>query len=558
MPARSRAHAALRALTDPRQAGGLLLASLLSLAFALWLYPAGMLTGQALFWHQENTDVTQYIAGFNAFVHEGWHWPLLRITSLNWPDGTLATFVDAIPLYALLLKLVRHGADTPFYNPYGFWIALCYLLQGTAAWWICREAQLKSWIALAAMACLLACFPALTFRIHHTSLMAHWLLLFGVALYIRSTRQRRLAAGGWCALVLAAFYINIYIFSMVSLLFAADWLRHFDRQRWRASLRAPLLTYALLGLTMLATMLPLTAGSGQREWGFGYYSMNLLSPTHGGRLLHWSAPQVHPGQDEGFNYIGLFVLAAFAYALALRARLDRAFWTRHRSLLLVLACLGAYALSNIVTIGPFTVLTLSLPDWTGAITGQLRVSGRFFWAVGYVLTVFSVLTIARLAAPRRVAVMLPLLVMLQWWDLRPLAEQTRRGTTLGESHIIDRARWDAFFDQPVDTLLLYPPFKCTATAPGVALLPTMLYAAQRQLKLSTAYVARVSKACDASAAEIASSPATAGFVFARADYPDRTAVERLLGGPAASVCIEADFAYLCKKVPQHVIDRTHP
>jgi hypothetical protein len=76
----------------------------------------------------------------------------------------------------------------------------------------------------------------------------------------------------------------------------------------------------------------------------------------------------------------------------------------------------------------------------------------------------------------------------------------------------------------------------------------MLYAAKQKLNLSTGYVARVAKPCGGMAAEIAgaNSP-SAAFVFVRSEFTGRDEVQRLLGGPAAASCIDADFAYLCKR-----------
>jgi hypothetical protein len=198
---------------NPNGILGLAVAALLGLGFALWLYKYPMLRGTAPFWWRDNSDITQYVAGFNAFVHEPWHWPLLRIASLNAPDGTLATFLDTIPLYAMFLKLVHPGAG--YWNPYGLWIALCFTLQGASAWWICREAKVRNWAALVALALLLAAFPTLTRRIPHTGLMSQWLLLFGLAVYLRSGRLGRLATGPWVALLTCAFYIHIYLFAML-------------------------------------------------------------------------------------------------------------------------------------------------------------------------------------------------------------------------------------------------------------------------------------------------------------------------------------------------------
>lgn len=533
-------------LASPTGVGGALLACLLALAFANWLYPSGYLRGTSTAWQHLDGDITQYIAGFNAFVHEPWQWPLLRITSINWPVGTLLTFVDGIPLYAMVLKLFSHGKDLPFRNPYGAWIAICYTLQGVGAWWICRETGNRSWSALVALTLLLLACPALTFRIDHTSLMSHWLLVFAIAVYLRSARQGRLAWIAWSSLVFCAFYINVYLFCMVSLVFAADTARHLRPRQWRLALLAPLSAYGMLALSLYLTMLPLDNSSLQPEWGFGYYSMNLLAPLDGGHLLQFAHPMPNDGQREGFNYLGIFFLAVAFYAFCLSVRHDARIWLRHSIFLLVAILCTVYALSNLVYLGPVKVADWQMPLWSIPLTSQFRASGRFFWPVGYAAIVFTVLTVAR-HAPRAPWIFVILLV-LHYWDLQPDFARSRSATSRPFETHLDEARWDAFFGQQTDTVYFYPPFRCGKNDPGKTVLPAMAYAARHQLNLSTGYVARAVKPCDNYAAEIgaARAPGTA-FIFVKSEFPDLQALQTMLGGDAASRCIEADFAYLCTR-----------
>jgi hypothetical protein len=545
----------LRLCADPAGPAALLLAALLALWLAYQVYGGQFMRGLSGFWLSDDSDLAQYISGFNAYVHEPWHWPLLRIESVNWPDGTLATFLDTIPLYALVLKLLRHGPDVRYSNPYVGWIMLCYLLQGAGAWWICREAQLRSWAALAALTVLLATFPALTFRIHHISLMSQWLLLFAFALYLRGSRLGRLAGGGWTALLIGGFYINIYLFSMLSLLFGADALRHLRNGGWRQALPALLGAPLLLGLSLWLTMLPLAPAGQSSEWGFGFYSMNLLSPIAGGDLLRFATPMATTGQGEGYNYLGVFLLLFTAGAIRLRQRHDGQFCRRHAVLLWMLALLALYALSNNVYLGAQPLYTLELPEWTRTVTDQLRASGRFFWPVGYAVVIFTVVSVQRHAGRARAAALLALLVGLQWWDLQGHHRSARNDVDAPQSSRVEAALWDAFLGPQVDTLMVYPPFGCGTSAGTQTILPTMRYAVKRQLKMSTGYVARLKKPCDNYAREIgaAQAPGTA-FVFIKQDFPSLASVRQLLGEPPQSACVDANFAYLCKR--QQGVEKT--
>lgn len=540
--------AAGRSLRRPEGLGGLLLAILLSLAFACWLYSPAHLLGTSASWQQQAGDVTQYLAGFNAFVREPWHWPLLRITSLNYPAGTLATFVDAIPLYAVLLKLIHHGSDVTFWNPYGYWIGICYVMQGVGSWWICREANLKSWVALASLTVLLSAFPALTHRIHHISLMSQWILLFAFAVYLRGMRRGVLASGAWITLLVCAFYINIYLFCMSSVLFMADLARHVRLGQRRRAMVTGLGMAVVLGASLFITMLPLPEGAGARDWGYGYYSMNLLAPFSGGKLLSFPHPTVHDGQGEGFNYLGIFVIGLFIYALRLQRRYAPTFWSRHAMLASAVVLMALYAPSNLVHLGEVRLFELALPGWTGGITSQLRVSGRFFWPAGYAVTVFAVIMTQRYGKARWSALLLPAIVLLHLWDLRPHHERARESVHHTFPVMIDEVKWSAFLGTQTETLYFYPPFRCGKAGANETLLPTMFYASKYKLNMTTGYLSRSVKPCDNYAQEIsqATAPGNA-FVFARNEFPELDAVLNMLGGKDAANCIAVDAVYLCKR-----------
>ncbi|WP_051933125.1 DUF6311 domain-containing protein [Massilia sp. BSC265] len=531
---------------------GLALAAALSLGYAWWLYGFPMLHGTAPFWWRDNTDITQYIAGFNAFASDAWRWPLLRVNTLNAPEGTLATFLDTIPLYSLVLKVFTQGKG--YWNPYGLWIAICFTLQGVGAWWMCREARVRNWAALVALALLLASFPAFTFRISHTSLMSQWLLLFAFAIYLRSSRLGTLATGWWVALVVGAFYINIYLFAMVSAIFAADVLRQLLRAPLSASsvgraLLAPAAAYGLLFATMWATMLPLPPGSGNQEWGFGYYSMNLLAPLHGGIFLSFPHPTAHDGQGEGYNYVGLVVLALAAAVYWLHKRRDPDFWRRHKALLWVLVALSAFALSNRVYLGDIRLFSLKVPEWLSVVTATFRSSGRFFWPVGYAITAFAVLGLARHAGARVAVPVLAGVLLLQHIDLEQHRRHARETVAHAGGNVLDVARWNAFLGTDIKALHYYPPFRCSDTPGQESLLPVMAYAVRQGYPFSTGYIARASKPCGTHENEIARLPAGTAVAFEKKTFPRLDEAQRLMGPGAA--CADMDIAFLCRRQALH-------
>lgn len=525
---------------------GLLAVILLTIAYLGWLFPDGFLFGTSGYWAAENEDITQYIAGFNAFIREPWHWPILRISSLNWPDGTLATFVDIIPAYAVVLKLAA-GLGWMIENPFGAWVGLCFVLQAVGAWWVLREAKIRSWVALAVLSLLLLMFPALGARLGHISLMSHWLLVFALAIYVRGSRLGRTATALWMVLAFAAFYINIYIFTMVAAILLADALRFRVQTGWAGVMRAVLAPLLVVAASLLVTMLPLPTGSGGREWGFGHYSMNVLSPFSGGRFFVWPNPIAHDGQGEGFNYLGLGLILLVPYALHICRKSDPDFFARHRPLLVVCLAATVYALSNRVYVGQTLILEWQIPGVLDSLVSQFRASGRYFWLVAYGLAVFAVVTVARHLSGRSAAVVLLIVALLQWWDLSPRHTSVKALASQSSKAIVNRDAWDAFLGDRVETINFYPVFRCGNKPAYDTLLPIMRYAAERGLNLSTGYVARASKDCiDPRQGVPGAGDATIAHVFVRDEYPQMLDVARLFGVRADVDCVEIDFAFVCR------------
>jgi hypothetical protein len=543
---------------QPQGWAGMVTIMLLAVGFVAWVFGPAFVSGQSSFWQTDADDITQYMAGFNMYFSAPWRFPLLAFDSLNFPQGTRSTFVDAIPLYALLLKLLIPASWAPF-NPYGVWVAVCFVLQAIGAWWIARELGARTWSFLLSLAIMMMTMPALLSRIGHTSLMSHWIILFAMALYLRGARQGRLATVGWCVLLVSTFYVNIYLFAMASAIYVAAIVFSLQMHRplpdGRASVNMhSLVVAALPAVALLATLpltlLPLEQGSLMREWGFGFYSMNLLSPIAGGYIIQLTVP-VGPGQYEGFNYLGLGILAALTLALsqaALRARLVQML-RQHSALAWLMAMFIVYALSSQIYLAETQIATVTYPRLVGTVTSQFRASGRFFWPVGYLLLVALWWLFYQQRANKRFVVLALALTALQAVDLtvvfRHLQSTLARPPTVHLKH----EAWNAAIPEHVRSLYFYPKFKCAKNPAHTSLLPVMHFSSVRGLNLNTGYIARYTPACDDMAREIGGSvPAESAYVFVRSEFPDISTIRSLILGTSVQ-CTELDFAIVCVPHP---------
>lgn len=524
---------------------GLLLAMLIAAVFIYRYFPEGFIAGTSSYWLTETDDVTQYIAGFNAYFHSPLKFPLLAFDGFNYPAGTRATFVDIIPIYSLLLKLIL-PADTAAFNPFGFWVALTFVLQAMAGWWVLRELNVRSWSTLICGTVLLVLFPALLGRLGHISLMSHWILLMSMALYIRSNRLGQVATVGWCLLLVTSFYVNIYLFVMALVIYLCAVLTSLNGLNARAIVRA-LIPFAVLALTVFALLLPMPMGQVSTEWGFGYYSMNLLGPITGGSYV--TIPDATmPGQYEGFNYLGLGVIISLVYAIY---HLRQNGWDtvkRHRYLAIFLALFACYALSNSIYMGTRQIAVINYPDFMTTLTSQFRASGRFFWPVGYTLLIFSLVTLYRRLPGKTLIPVMLVLLCVQVGDLKMQRANFKAGLNRPYTPLLTKGAWDEQTGKGVSTLYFYPKFRCGKFDSLTTLMPVMKYAAMHNIKMNTGYIARHQPPCDEKSltAEIASAdPASSVFVFVKTEFTDIPNVKRLMPTADTAQCTDVDFAFVC-------------
>ena len=522
---------------------GLAVAVALGICFVSLSFPLSFVLGVSGFWQTDVDDVAQYISGFHHYFASPWQLPLLHFDSLDYPQGTRATFLDVIPLYAVLLKALLPKAMAPF-NPYGFWVALCFILQSVGGWWLVREHRANSWALLVGLALTLLFWPALMGRLNHISLLSHWILLFALALYVRGLRRETLPVTGWTSLLLTGFYINIYLFVMAAGVYLAAGLALGAYRHWR-SLAEFVLPFGLLVASLFVTLLPISLADVKPELGFGVYSMNLLAPFLGGRFVEVQAT-VGSGQYEGFNYLGLGLWIAFALALRLCSQHDGHFFRRHWPLALLMGIYAIYSLSDHVYFGSTKILELHYPEVLRGLTAQFRASGRFFWAVGYCIVIFSLLVLYRRLSRRAFLGVVVALICLQLADVQWHYAGMKGLVARETKPKMDYRAWDNALNTNVAHLYFYPKFKCGKHSPHDSLLPIMRFSGERQYTLNTGHIARYVPRCDDIAEEIgASDQGASAYIFLRSEFKGLAEVKSLLPKELWPHCIELDFAFVC-------------
>uniref|UniRef100_UPI00313AD0A5 DUF6311 domain-containing protein n=1 Tax=Pseudomonas sp. TH31 TaxID=2796396 RepID=UPI00313AD0A5 len=170
---------------------------------------------------------------------------------------------------------------------------------------------------------------------------------------------------------------------------------------------------------MLASCIFHRRGDGAISDGFGLYRTNLLTlitPVTWSYLLKDLPGALGDGEGYGFLGLGLLFLAICALVGWLQGNTGFGAALRKRPLLLLaLACLGIFSLSNHIAIGSLE-FTYPLPAVVIKIANIFRASGRMFWPVYYAVILTIIFLVIRANRPRTATYLLTIALLLQVMD----------------------------------------------------------------------------------------------------------------------------------------------
>ena len=420
-----------------------------------------------------NYDWGQHALGLHAHLHSDWAFPLTHTDKFFPPEGAAIALTDSNPLVAIPLKLFAWALPDNF-QVIGPWLAVCVVFQIWVGYLLLRNYSRTRWTASLA-ALVFGIWPPFYFRMDHDTLVAHWLLILGMWIFVTPasawTRCWRMTA-----LLALSACIHPMMFLMVGLYWSADVLRLIWRTYktphiWRALASTALIppTVAFLLFYLLGTLPGGTGGS----WGFTEYSMNINSPINpmtdwGSRFL--PALKTGPYQYEGFAYlgVGLLVLIGLAAASAMYRRLRSGrfennthsqtpslYWLAPGLIICILL-----ALSTTVRLGEHVILDIPLSrDVKQDLLGSIRASGRFIWPVAYFAIFLTMRELLKQPSYRFIAIICAAM-LIQHVDLKvySAAQQNRTGLAneISGFRLAASPHWDEILEH-TDNVVFLPP-----------------------------------------------------------------------------------------------------
>jgi Family of unknown function (DUF6311) len=402
-----------------------------------WFYSLSILDPTNVGWLKDNEDPFQAFLGWTAFRFSDWQWPLGMSRLVAYPNGMPLIATDSNPLVSIPLKLFSPLLPYPFQFE-GWWLLISVCLSYSLAFALLLDLSGRP-LGSVLGAALIAVAPILPFRWLHNSLSSQWLILGAFSIFLRPKSDGAAVTryAGLHALVIA---LHPYFVPMVAPIAGMDLVRRSvrrlrERKGWLRSLAPLVLGSAVIALSGLIAawvtgILVLTHVGAD----LGLFTMDPLAwfnPMGTSSFLpSWKTGW---GQYEGYQYLGLggfLLVLAGAVGLALR-RGEDARRLGHSALWLTPAYVVWYVMAVSPTVTAFGHVVVSLNTDNLPLVDQMltifRSSGRFGWPITYFLLLSGVLLTLTMDGSAALAILAAAL-LIQVWDLAPLARSVRAGT----------------------------------------------------------------------------------------------------------------------------------
>ncbi|MBT6796050.1 hypothetical protein HOA97_03845 [bacterium] len=371
----------------------------------------------------------------------GWHWinwlffketPLLQFPIFeNYNYGMeLSSSIainDSLPIMAIIFK--PFSAFLPFeFQYFGIWILICFILQGQLSLILLRRITNNELLSFMG-ACFFVLSPPFLWRLWgHYSLMAHWLIIFGIIIFYSSNFRFR----NWAILLILTALVNAYILAIILSLFILDLIyRTYSnsfkaKESWTIFLKALVLLISSLYVFGYFSN-GMSIGSG----GYSLYRANLNTFFNDNKLWSNIMPDLGtiPNDYEGFAFLGIgiiFLLIFVIFEIFKNKLLFKTLFKKRNIFIISLSMiLFLFAVTNKVTFGSTVLFEFDLPELFKGLTRPLRSSGRMVWLIFYLLYCGIFFVISQSKYLKIYYFILPILLVIQIFDSSVIAANFR-------------------------------------------------------------------------------------------------------------------------------------
>lgn len=354
-------------------------------------------------------------------------WPITAVP--NYVEGANTVNPSGNAIFSVGAKLVGLIVSGQF-QYFGILVVLWFALQALFA-----ERLLSRFISDGTFRIIGATFfviaPAFLYRLsamRHFHVGAHWLILAALYLYF----DERFRTKSWAILIATAIAINLYISVSVVVVFIASVVKLCMRNEF-SSLRSKLKSCIMYTVPSILAAFVSFVLSGFLSYkgsssGVGFYRLNLLAFFNPGysatgsfsNVLNLIVPTsrrvLFSEEWEGFQYLGIGVIISLPLVVIYSWRRRREFRSSSwLPLLLAAGVLFVIALSNRVTFAHVEI-HYWWPDAFLRFRQIFRGASRFGFALYYLLTLMSIVSISRIFTKKYAMITLVALLAITFVD----------------------------------------------------------------------------------------------------------------------------------------------
>ena len=470
--------------------------------FYLVIGPA-VLDPRYISWIQDGDPAQQYL-GWTLFRQSPWQIPFGLNPNFGMDIGSSIVYSDSIPLAAIFFKALSPLLSEPF-QYFGWWTLLCFVLQAYFAWLLARlitKELLQQWLITGLITFSL---PMLWRVAFHHYLLAQFLILAG--LYCNFTKPLQWHKSLWILLLSVAVLTNFYVFVMVLVLWvgnACDCMRRGQVAVRTLCFEILLSSLFLIGVMWLAGYFTVGSNNSFGSGMYGYSRLNLIALIDANgwswliRTLSPTLPSFAGNNYESFHFLGMGGLILAMCALW-KIRASKTVLLQqilcYRYLLFFISGLSLFAITNWVSVGPYSIHVL-IPEFLFSLATVLRSSGRMFLPMFYLLFL-AILYLVTLSYSKSIATtLLATALLIQVVDSAPAWIVKRRylAQTYENLNSSDFATplhnpfWQSAAKHYKNVVTIFTPPKKGFIPPNWA--PFAALAAQYHLATNSVYLAR--------------------------------------------------------------------
>ena len=285
------------------------------LFFLIYGFATLLPTNVSFIYNSTDADVFSHQLGFDFFRISPWRWPIGVQSYYPYPYECSVIYTDSIPLFAIFFKLLSPILPE-YFQYFGLWIFICFMLQGVSASLLFRKLQISYWRTMLCVPFFIINVPFLFRCFHHSSIAGQWLILFSFLMIISESemrlRKRLIYWAGLCAL---GVLIHGYLFVLVGFLMSFSTLYQFIKYK---KYKSSVLVFVSCVFTTLSVYY-LAGGMIPYESvlmrGFPYYvfdPVDLINPFFYSSFL----PRiVYISSTEAAVYLGIAFIALLVFSL---------------------------------------------------------------------------------------------------------------------------------------------------------------------------------------------------------------------------------------------------